>query len=83
VCFDPNDTSEACSASLIPNGKFLDDSSGLFNNIEENFFDPLIKVFVDHPDAWTTASWVRSFSHTHRINMFFFSPFVGQPSKLM
>ena len=56
-CFDPNDISEACSDSLIPNGKYLDDSSGLFNNIEENFFDPLIKVFVDHPDAWTTASW--------------------------
>jgi hypothetical protein len=56
-CFDSSDTSEACSDSLIPDGKFLDDSSGLFNNLEENFFDPLIKVFVDHPDAWTTASW--------------------------
>lgn len=56
-CFDPLDTSEACSDSLIPDGGFLDDSSGLFNNLEENFFDPLIKVFVDHPDAWTTASW--------------------------
>jgi hypothetical protein len=62
VCYDPNDTSEACSASLIPNGKFLDDSSGLF--------DPLIKVFVDHPDAWTTASWVRTFSHSDFSTLF-------------
>jgi hypothetical protein len=56
-CFDHNDTSEGCSDSLIPNGNFLDDSAGLFNNIEQNFFDPLLSVFVDHPDAWTTASW--------------------------
>jgi len=56
-CFDESDTSEACSDSLIPDGDFLSDSSGLFNNLEENFFDPLLAVFVDHPDAWTTASW--------------------------
>jgi hypothetical protein len=56
-CFDSNDTSAGCSDSLIPDGKFLEDGSGLFNNLEENFFDPLIKVFVDHPDAWTSASW--------------------------
>lgn len=56
-CFDSSDTSSACSDSLIPNGGFLDNAGGLFDNIEENFFDPLIKVFVDHPDAWTTASW--------------------------
>lgn len=56
-CFDESDTSPACSDSLIPNGDFLSDGSGLFNNLEENFFDPLLSVFVDHPDAWTTASW--------------------------
>ena len=56
-CFDSSDTSSACSDSLIPNGDFLDSAGGLFDNLEENFFDPLIKVFVDNPDAWTTASW--------------------------
>lgn len=56
-CFDPEDTSAACSDSLIPDGGFLKDSSGLFDNLEENFFDPLVAVFVDHPDAWTSASW--------------------------
>jgi hypothetical protein len=35
----------------------LDDSSGLVDDIEEGFFDPLVAVFVDHPDKWTTASW--------------------------
>lgn len=49
-CFDETDTSEGCSDSLIPDGRFFEDSSGLFNNLEENFFDPLIAVFVDHPD---------------------------------
>lgn len=56
-CFDPNDTSEGCSDSLVPDGAFLEDDGGLFDNLEENFFDPLISVFVDHPDAWTATSW--------------------------
>lgn len=56
-CFDESDTSEACSDSDIPDGGFLDNSDGLIDNIEENFFDPLIAVFFDHPDKWTTASW--------------------------
>jgi hypothetical protein len=56
-CFDPTDTSPGCSDSLIPDGTFLDDSTGLFDNLEENFFDPLIAVFVDHPDLWTSSSW--------------------------
>lgn len=56
-CFDSTDTSPGCSSSLIPDGGFLDNSDGLFNNFEENFFDPLIAVFVDHPDKWTTSSW--------------------------
>jgi FtsZ-interacting cell division protein ZipA len=56
-CFDPNDTSPGCSDSLLPNGDFFDNGSGLFDDIEEDFFDPLIAVFVDHPDKWTTASW--------------------------
>uniref|UniRef100_A0A7S2Y7Z5 Leishmanolysin-like peptidase n=1 Tax=Entomoneis paludosa TaxID=265537 RepID=A0A7S2Y7Z5_9STRA len=56
-CFDPADTSEACSDSLVPDGGFLEDAGGLLDNLEENFFDPLVSVFVDHPDKWTTASW--------------------------
>jgi hypothetical protein len=56
-CFDTSDTSAACSDSLVPDGGFLDDSSGLFDNIEQNFFDPLIAVFVDDPGSWSTASW--------------------------
>lgn len=56
-CFDTSDTSPSCSNSQIPDGGFLDDSSGLLNNVEENFFDPLVAVFVDHPDTWSTASW--------------------------
>lgn len=56
-CFDTTDTSPGCSDSLIPDGAYLEDGSGLFNNLEENFFDPLIAVFVDHPDLWTSASW--------------------------
>lgn len=56
-CFDSNDKSEACSDSMIPDGGYLNDAGGLINNLEEKFFDPLIAVFVDHPDAWTTASW--------------------------
>lgn len=57
VCFDPDDTSEACSDSLVPDGAFLDDAGTLLDNLEENFFDPLLAVFVDHYDRWTTASW--------------------------
>lgn len=56
-CFDGNDTSPACSDSLIPNGNFLDNASGLRNNVQQNFLNPLIAVFVDHPDTWTAASW--------------------------
>ena len=56
-CFDPADTSLACSDSLIPDGGFLDDAGTLLDNLEENFFDPLVAIFVDHPDKWTTASW--------------------------
>lgn len=56
-CFDETDTSPGCSDSLVPDGGYLADGSGLFDNVEENFFDPLVAVFVDHPDKWTTASW--------------------------
>jgi hypothetical protein len=59
-CFDETDTSLGCSDSEIPDGGFLKDATGLFDNLEENFFDPLIAVFVDHPDKWTTASWAWS-----------------------
>ncbi|KAL7567748.1 hypothetical protein ACA910_012080 [Epithemia clementina (nom. ined.)] len=56
-CFDSTDTSPACSDSLIPDGGFLDDAGTLIDNLQENFFDPLVSVFVDHPDDWDTASW--------------------------
>jgi hypothetical protein len=56
-CFDEKDTSPGCSDSILPSGDFLDDATGLFDNLEEDFFDPMIAVFVDHPDKWTTASW--------------------------
>lgn len=56
-CFDTSDTSPGCSDSLLPTGDFLDDATGLFDNVEEDFFDPLIAVFVDHPDKWTSSSW--------------------------
>lgn len=56
-CFDPEDKSPGCSDSLVADGDFMDNSNDLFNNIEENFFDSLVAVFVDHPDKWTTASW--------------------------
>mmetsp|Transcript_3820 Transcript_3820/g.10026 ORF Transcript_3820/g.10026 Transcript_3820/m.10026 type:complete len:886 (-) Transcript_3820:158-2815(-) len=56
-CFDDSDTSPGCSDSLIQDGDFLDDADGLLDNIEEDFFDPLVAVFVDHPDKWTSASW--------------------------
>ena len=56
-CFDKSDTSPGCSDSLIQDGDFLDDADGLMDNIEEDFFDPLVAVFVDHPDKWTTSSW--------------------------
>mmetsp|Transcript_34793 Transcript_34793/g.72959 ORF Transcript_34793/g.72959 Transcript_34793/m.72959 type:complete len:892 (+) Transcript_34793:497-3172(+) len=56
-CFDSSDTSPGCSDSLLQDGDFLDDADGLLDNIEEDFFDPLVAVFVDHPDKWTSASW--------------------------
>ena len=56
-CFDTQDTSPGCSDSLIPDGGFLENSDGLFNNLQEDFFDPLISIFVDHPDKWSTSSW--------------------------
>jgi hypothetical protein len=56
-CFDKTDTSPGCSESSIPDGDFLQDGSGLRDNIEQGFFEPLASIFVDHPDKWTTASW--------------------------
>ena len=56
-CFNPEDTSPGCSDSLVLDGLFLSDSSGLVDDIKEGWFDPLVAVFVDNPDTWTTASW--------------------------
>ncbi len=56
-CFDKSDTSPGCSDSQVFDGDFIDNGGDLLDNIEEDFFDPLVAVFVDHPDKWTSASW--------------------------
>lgn len=56
-CFDTTDTSPGCTASLVLDGKYIDDSSGLVNVNVEGFFDDLVAVFVDDPQTWNTASW--------------------------
>ena len=56
-CFDETDTSAGCSDTFVLDGKYLRDGTGLKDTIQTNFFEPLIAVFVDHPDTWTTASW--------------------------
>jgi hypothetical protein len=56
-CFDENDKSASCSETFTLNGKYLRDSGSLTDSIKTNFFEPLIAVFVDHPDTWTTSSW--------------------------
>jgi hypothetical protein len=56
-CFDESDESAGCSDSFVLDGKYLRDGQGLQDTIQTNFFEPLIAVFVDHPDTWTTASW--------------------------
>ena len=56
-CFDETDTSAGCSETFVLDGKYLRDGTGLKDTIQTNFFEPLIAVFVDHPDTWTTASW--------------------------
>lgn len=56
-CFDETDKSAGCSDTFVLNGKYLRDGAGLTDTLKTNFFEPLIAVFVDHPDTWTTASW--------------------------
>mmetsp|Transcript_6734 Transcript_6734/g.15581 ORF Transcript_6734/g.15581 Transcript_6734/m.15581 type:complete len:972 (+) Transcript_6734:97-3012(+) len=56
-CFDPEDTSAGCSDTFVLDGKYLRDGTSLTDQIKDNFFEPLVAVFVDHPDTWTTASW--------------------------
>jgi len=56
-CFDPLDTSAGCSDTFVLDGKYLRDGTSLTDTLKTNFFEPLIAVFVDHPDTWTTASW--------------------------
>lgn len=56
-CFDPTDTSAGCSETFVLDGKYLRDGTSLTDTLKTNFFEPLIAVFVDHPDTWTTASW--------------------------
>jgi len=56
-CFDENDKSAGCSDTFVLDGKYLRDGTSLTDTIKQNFFEPLVAVFVDHPDTWTTASW--------------------------
>ena len=49
-CFDETDESAGCSDSFVLDGKYLKDGTGLSDTIQSNFFEPLIAVFVDHPD---------------------------------
>jgi len=56
-CFDTSDTSPGCSASLILDGKYLENDSTLESATQVGFFDPLVSVFVDHPDTWDKATW--------------------------
>ena len=56
-CFDPEDTSAGCSDTFVLDGKYLRDGTSLTDQIKDNFFEPLVAVFVDHPDTWTSASW--------------------------
>lgn len=57
-CFNESDTSPGCSESLILDGSYLEDSSALTDLINESFFDPLVSVFVDHPDTWERTTWI-------------------------
>lgn len=56
-CFDTSDNSEGCTTSLTLDGRYIEDSSGLFNVNIKGFFDDLIAVFTDQPETWNTASW--------------------------
>ena len=56
-CFDESDTSAGCSDTFVLDGKYLRDGTSLTDTLKQNFFEPLIAVFVDHPDTWTTSSW--------------------------
>eukprot|EP00586_Coscinodiscus_wailesii_P000239 CAMPEP_0172481188 /NCGR_PEP_ID=MMETSP1066-20121228/6856_1 /TAXON_ID=671091 /ORGANISM="Coscinodiscus wailesii, Strain CCMP2513" /LENGTH=661 /DNA_ID=CAMNT_0013243219 /DNA_START=114 /DNA_END=2096 /DNA_ORIENTATION=- len=56
-CFNSSDTSVGCTESLVMDGKYLEDSSMLRKQFNQGFFDPLVAVFVDHPDTWSTSSW--------------------------
>jgi len=56
-CFDETDTSAGCSETFLLDGKYLRDGTSLTDTLKTSFFEPLIAVFVDHPDTWTTASW--------------------------
>lgn len=56
-CFDESDTSPGCSDTFVLDGKYLRDAGSLTDKLKTNFFEPLVAVFVDHPDTWTTSSW--------------------------
>jgi hypothetical protein len=57
-CFDKNDTTPACSESLVLDGKYIANGDGLGSSSNKGFFDALKKVFTDDPNTWSTASWI-------------------------
>jgi hypothetical protein len=57
-CFDKNDTSPACSESLVLDGKYIANGDALGSTENKGFFDSLKSVFTDDPNTWSTASWI-------------------------
>jgi len=56
-CFNTSDTSPGCTDSISLDGKYLNGPGFLSPKFNRGFFDPLVAVFVDHPDTWTTTTW--------------------------
>ena len=46
-----------CAETLTLDDKYLDKSDGLISQLEKTIFDPLIAVFVNKPNIWSSASW--------------------------
>jgi len=57
TCFNESDSSAGCAETRPLDGRYLDDSSELIDDIEDTYFDPLIAVFIDDPSTWNNASW--------------------------
>jgi len=57
LCFNESDTSPGCAETLTLEDRYLNDSDDLVSKLDRTIFDPLIAVFVDEPNTWTSASW--------------------------